>query len=60
MSKIGEKKSTGASDGTKFSGAKEPLVNYPVSVFCSLPLTSDFEKSKRTEILERSNAEDSA
>ena len=33
MSKASEKKSPGASDGTKFSGAKEPLVNYPVSVF---------------------------
>ena len=49
MSKASEKKSPGASDGTKFSGAKEPLVDYPVSVF-SLPLTSYFEKSKRTEI----------
>ena len=26
MSKIGEKKSTGASDGTKFSGAKNRLL----------------------------------
>ena len=47
MSRIGEKKSTGASDGTKFSGAKKQLlIRKDADIYSVL---EQFEKNTRKQ-----------